>query len=77
MAAEISAMDGTDREGDLVIRKTVTVPLSQRDGIQAVHGGDGDLVADAHPFGGRREGAWPAWTTGSAGRSTSSPRTDG
>jgi hypothetical protein len=34
MTAEISAMDNTERDGDLVIRKSVTVPLSQRDAFK-------------------------------------------
>jgi Activator of Hsp90 ATPase homolog 1-like protein len=34
MAAEISAMDNAERESDLVIRKSVTVPLSQRDAFR-------------------------------------------
>ncbi len=41
MAAEIFAMDGTDREGDLVIRKTVTVPLSQREAFKLFTAGMG------------------------------------
>lgn len=34
MAAEISAVDSTERDSDLVIRKSVTVPLSQRDAFK-------------------------------------------
>ena len=34
MATEISAMDNTERDGDPVIRKSVTVPLSQRDAFK-------------------------------------------
>jgi hypothetical protein len=34
MAAEASAMDSTERESDLVIRKTVIVPLSQKDAFK-------------------------------------------
>ncbi len=34
MAAEISAMDNAERDGDLVIRKSVTVPLSQKDAFK-------------------------------------------
>ena len=45
-----------ERDGDLVIRKSVTVPLS-RGRIQAVHRGNEYLVANAHPLGRRRGGA--------------------